>query len=281
MAAAMDARKGSFMLLPEFIYQPGQDIALGRILPHDRATKLPDPDNPLNVCMPVAECRISTIDYGRTEKNCRIATTATGNFDADVSFFTGVGAGTKGERQDDRILRIKSESITSTIFNPSQEEVTSLLSEHVISGILQQRARPALYIITGLLVASGAEIEDITGKRFGGAVHANADLTGFQVPINLGVGTGRSSEMDQGLKTTIKSDFILAYRLMRLQKKALRKEVKRGVERRWALSLFDDTPSAKSSVSLSDYLDDEDLKNLADESEGKVQYQTMVKVVSI
>jgi hypothetical protein len=121
-----------------------------------------------------------------------------------------------------------------------------------------------LYLIVGLQVAHGASISKRIGNQHGGGVHANTDFTPLQVPLNLGVGAERSTSTDQSIGFGVKSDFILAYRLIRLRKQLLG-DVKHGLERKWAL--LNETRPTKQSIALEDYLDPEDLENLRQDHE--------------
>jgi hypothetical protein len=256
----MEARTKSFMLAPEFSYLPGHDIALGRILPLNDDTNVPDAEEPLDVRMTVAEDRITKQLIRPFEFDSDVATTTSGNANADVSFFTGVGGGAKGGLENSASMKITTPLVTKTRFKPTPEEIAKLLATPVVSGTLHERSRPPLYLITGLLVANGATVEDKTGKKQGGGLHANADLTSIQVPINLGVGAERSKTTNQDSASTIEGDFILAYQLLRFRKRLFGGKVEQKVERKWAL--FDDTGSIKETISLHDYLEESDLEEL-------------------
>jgi hypothetical protein len=255
----MNARIKTYMLVPEFSYPPGQRIALGTVLSLSDATKLPDIDDPLEICVPVAEDRITQQLQRPFEWNSDDATTTAAGATADLSFFTGVGAGAKGEHHTSVGLKISSELVTKTWFKPTPQELTKFLSDPAVFETLQERSRPPLYLVTGLMVAGGATIEDRAGKRRGGGAHANADLTALQAPLNLGVEGERSRTTNTSGRTTIEGEFILAYKLLRFKKRFFGK-VEQKTETKWAL--FHDTVPTEGAVTLDEYLDDDDLEDI-------------------
>lgn len=255
----MDASKASFMLLPDFYHKPGQAISLGRVLPLNHDTEVPDPDEPLDIRMPVPEDRISPQLIRPFEYDGETTANSNGGVDVDVSLLTGVGAGVKAGRGNTRGLKIKSGLVTRTTFKPTRDEMKALLETPVIANTLRLRARPSLYLITGLMVASGAHIEHKRGQDQTFGAHANMDLTAVQVPLNLGTNGERGRTTNEAIVTTIEGDFILAYQLVRMRKKLLGK-VEHGIERQWAL--FDDAAQPRDEKSPADPLDEFDLEYL-------------------
>jgi hypothetical protein len=258
----LDARKKSFMLLPDLYHEPGKDVTLGRVFPFDG--DLNDalcPTAPYSFRLVVDDDRIESAIISRTEINIDDMDKKSGWATAAISCLTGVGGGIKGERQKTSLLRVSSERITRTIFRPTQEDIRKVLADEDVFRTLGLRRRPVVYLITGLMIAHSAHVEDYSGQQHGGAIHADVDLSAAQVPVNLGSGTDWSKSLNQSIGYDIERDFILAYQLVRLQRRVFGdvKDIKARPENRCAL--FDNTRS-QVPIYLHDYLEDGVLEKL-------------------
>jgi hypothetical protein len=258
----LDARKKSFMLLPDFTYQPGREVTLGSVLSFDRDLKIPSPNDPYPFRIEVTDDRIESAIMPQFEANVDNMDSKKGWIDATISCLTGVGGGIKGERQQSSRLQVKSERITRTIFRPSREDFKKVLSDKEVMDALSLRARDPVFLITGLMVAHGAHVEESSGHQHGGGIHADVDLSAAQVPVSLGVGSERSKSLNQSTRQIIPGDFILAYQLVRLQRKLLGdvNSIKGKPENK--VALFDGTRQKKVSVDLHDYLEEDVLEEL-------------------
>jgi hypothetical protein len=258
----LSARKKSFMLLPDFTYQPGREVTLGRVIPYDGDLKIPSPSDPFPFRLEVPEDRVERETLSWPEIDINDIDTKAGWMTAALSCFTGIGGGLKGERQKSKSLRVSSERITRTIIRPTQDDIRRVLSDEDISATLSLMAHPALFLITGLMVAHGAHVEEDSGQQHGGGLNADVDLSAAQVPMNLGAGVAWSKRLDQRTGHDIEGDFILAYQLVRLQRKFLGDVNKIKGRPEIKVALFDDTRSTQAPVYLHDYLEEDVLEAL-------------------
>lgn len=245
----MDAQVPSFMLLPAFTYLPDGEIQLGTVLPVSRKTKLPNASGPLGARISVDEKRISRYDHGAWHWNSSDALAVSGGVWSDASLLSGLGAGVDGNRGHERSLDINSPSVQQETFVPREEDIAKLKTDDTISGILQKFERPPVYVVTGRMIAHGADIEIKRSQKRGEGAHVSADLTSVGAPINVGIKGDVGRDKSKALTQSPKQSFILAYQLLKLRKKLLG-SVENEQETKWAL--FSDEGLDEEQLPMSD-----------------------------
>lgn len=230
----MDALQPSFMLPPDFSFLPDKDIRLGSILPMARDTKRPNPRQPLTAALTLTADDISTQEFTAWKWDSDSSRSIGGGVFADLSIITGIGAGVEGSRSYTRGLAIECDRVVQTTFRPSQTSIAKAVSDQTVAAILKKLVRPSVYIITGVMVAHGANIEVRKGHSRSGGAHASADVTQVGVPVNAGVKGDVSRDQNSTLVQAPKEDFVLAYQLLRVRRK-FNRSLDAVEENRWAL----------------------------------------------
>ena len=230
----MDALQPSFMLLPNFAFLPDKNIHLGSILPQARNDKRPNPRQPLAAALPIVVDDISTQTFAPWKWNSGTSLSTSGGVSADLSIFTGIGAGFEAGRSSTSGLAIECESVVRTTFRPTPTSIAQAAADQTVTAILKKLSRPSVYIVTGLMVAHGARIEVSKGRGRTGGAHIGAGVSQTGVPINAGVRGDVGWSENSTLAQVPQEDFLLAYQLLRVRRK-----VRRGLyaveENRWAL----------------------------------------------
>lgn len=245
------------MLLPDFSFLPGKDIRLGAVLPSLKDSKRPDPSRPLPAHVPAAPDEISEQHFEPWTWESSIAG---GGIFLDMSVLTGVGAGLEASHGPTKSLNIQSDHVHRSTFRPSGPALASALADNTISRILKKLNRPPIYVVTGIMIAHGAQIESKKGQKHGGSAHAMIDVTATGTPIKTGVKGEIRKNDDSTLSQTITSSFILAYQLLRVRRKFMDNTVDSGQENRWAL--FNDDEGENRSI-----LDEIDIDFVMDNTE--------------
>jgi hypothetical protein len=198
-------------------------------------SKHPDPTQPLTAHISVGPDEISEQHF---EPWTWESSSTSGGVFIDMSVMTGVGAGLEAAHGPMIGLNIKSDHVHRSTFRPSQADLKKAVADGTVSRMLKRRDRPSVYLVSGLMVAHGAQIEVKKGQKHGGSAHAMIDVTATGTPIKTGVKGKVGGEDGSTLTQNPTSSFILAYQLVRLRKKRFSDVVDRDQENRWAL--FDD-----------------------------------------
>lgn len=247
----MDALRPSFMLLPDFAFLPDRDITLGRILPLARGTEQPNPRQPLTVAVPVVRDDVATQEWAPWAWDSDSSLSARGAVFADLSLVTGIGAGIDASNTRTNSLTVRCERVIQTSFRPTPAALAAVLADQTVSAILHKFSRRSVYVVTGLMVAHGADIEVKRGQGRVGGAHASADITQVGAPLKAGVEGEVSKSQNSMLHRIPKNDFILAYQLLRLRRR-IGGSLDAREENTWAL--FNDDDDKESATDGSDKL---------------------------
>ena len=232
----MEARTKEYMLLPNLSFLPGKEIQLGVLLPLNETTKLPDPESPLNAnnlppldAPPVEPIEEKDFKFGEQKSTGH----SNGVF-ANISMLTGLGAGFQHEKGQTSKIEIQCETLITERFRPSQQYIQQCLDDMLIDQYLKTFPRPSVYLVMGLKIASKVRTKFEHQRSQEGRVELSADATSIGVPIHIG--PHHSLQDDQQGNIEVSQDsVILAYRLLRITKKAFGKELKKREYNEWAL----------------------------------------------
>lgn len=250
----MQALQPSFMLLPDSSFSPDMNIQLGRLLMQTNdSLKLPNPRRPftsvkLEVRSDSSERPQTFEDPWKWNSGNSLDTNA--SVWADIALITGIGAGVDANRSKNDTLDIECKGVVQQTFYPTAEDLSKLVKDRTISGLLNGADRPSVYLITGLMTAEQASFRIVHTKGKGGGAHVSADLTSVGAPLNVGLDAGRQSASDSTLVAAPRERFILAYQLVRLRRKVFG-GIKDSLVQKWAL--FDDDLLATQAPSLADF----------------------------
>ncbi|KAK5110338.1 hypothetical protein LTR62_006046 [Meristemomyces frigidus] len=217
----MEARQPSFMLLPSFGFLPDQDIQLGTVLTTAKGSKLPDAKRPLNKASRVTvnaddvhEQPWAPWSWDSTKSGSNKL-----SLTADVSLVAGIGAGISGKWGQDRGLVIESDRVDVRWFRPDAAYLAKTLQDDLVKTVGWKLTRPPLFLVTGLMIATGTTVTVTDAKNHAFSAHATADLTSLSVPLAVGPAVEHTRDSSSKLSGVPTEPFILAYELVRLRKK--------------------------------------------------------------
>lgn len=238
----MNALQPSFMLAPSFGFLPDRDIHLGTVLTSSkgsRFTKLPDLKRPLNKTtrVPVDPSVVQKQEYKPWSWDSSKGSSAGLHLHADISFLSGIGGGFGGDWSKGKGLVIECESASTSNFLPDAKYLAQTVQDDLIKTIGRKLAPPPLYMITGLMVATGARITVTQTRSRGVSGDLSADGTQVGIPVKLGPEGEFHRDSSSKLANVPTQPFILAYEIIRLKMKR-DGSVTEQDENTWAL--FDD-----------------------------------------
>ena len=235
----MEAYQPSFMLLPNFSFLPDQDIHLGTIFTSTKASKLPDPRRPLNGATRenIDPSLIREQIHKPWNWNSSNDFSAKGGLHAETSFLTGIGGSMSKDGSRGKTLIIACDQVHTLNFQPTSKYLAQAVQDDNVQAVGRKRFGPPLYIVVGLMVATGAEITVVSDSSQGSSANLSVDATQLGVPLNLGPEGGYSKASKSRLTDVPTKPFILAYEIRRLR---MKKDglVSERDENKWAL--FDD-----------------------------------------
>ena len=156
------------MLLPNFIFLPDGDVQLGTILPKGKETKTPDARRPLNRTTRAVPAKISTQEMKSWSWDSEDSLSRKSGVRADLSILTSVGDGLEGERGHVDGLVVTCDRVVVTSFLPDPAYIPQAVADEFIQRLLKKLARPSVYMVTGLMVAHGANIRVERSKSLAG-----------------------------------------------------------------------------------------------------------------
>lgn len=114
--------------------------------------------------------------------------------------------------------KIQINSLTTTQFRPTPQYLEkNILSHNEVKNYIKNHPNKSLFMITGLKVAHGANIEITSHRTKGANLQVGVDATAFTgFPISAGPHASVQNEHYENFKFTTSKDFILAYRLHRI-----------------------------------------------------------------
>lgn len=151
-----------------------------------------------------------------------------------------MGANAAVSLLDNTGLSLVCDELDITMFRPTQAYLAQALQDDLVKAVGRKLARPPLYMVTGLMVASGVDFTSsrVHNQAVSGA--AQADATSLGVPLNIGPEFGQERSRNEVLSGVQNQSFILAYQLIRIRRKR-DGSVEERDENRWALFSDDDT----------------------------------------
>lgn len=245
----MNAQRKTFMLLPRFDYPIDDDIQLGTLLSLGK-DKIPDPDVPLNDADTRIRPHPSDVKK-QTFQNWRVdmetSKSVAPAFEAEIPFFSPFGGGLGHSRSTVDRLNISCDLVTER-FTPTPQYLSEALKDPWVSDYCRKSIRPSVYLVSGRMLASNAEIGSTYVKSHGAAIRVTSDASALGVPIRLGLGVEGSNASSEDAGCRPQHAFILAYELTRLKLKR-----RTGAVREQTMytkcALFDDSEGSIDDVS--------------------------------
>jgi hypothetical protein len=233
----MEALQPSYMLLPSFSFLPNRDIRLGTVLTSAKGSKIPDPKRPLNKStrLGIDDSEINSQEYKPWSWDSSKSTSTKTGLHAGIALLTGLGASISKEGAKGYDLAIDCERVQTSTFRPDKKYLARTVQDDDIRALAEKKfLAPPLYMVVGLMVASGANVTVSHNRSFGFSGDLSVDGTSSGIPLSLGpeaeFGRSSSSKLN-GVPT---EPFILAYEVVRLRLKRGGKVEERD-EKGWAL----------------------------------------------
>lgn len=233
----MEALQPSYMLLPSFSFLPNRDIRLGTVLTSAKGSKIPDPKRPLNKStrLGIDDSEINSQEYKPWSWDSSKSTSTKTGLHAGIALLTGLGASISKEGAKGYDLAIDCERVQTSAFRPDKKYLARTVQDDDIRALAEKKfLAPPLYMVVGLMVASGANVTISHNRSFGFSGDLSVDGSSSGIPLSLGPEAefGRSSSSK--LKGVPTEPFILAYEVVRLRLKRGGKVEERD-EKGWAL----------------------------------------------
>lgn len=240
------------MLLPNFRFAPDGDIQLGTLLTRNSETKRPDPNRPIH--------RITKLQIPDTDIRSQESQPFSWNSDdhvskklglfAELSLFTGIGGDLGGSQGGGLGLKIESDCICTTWFNPSSSYISQTLEDDKIKPYTRKWIKPPLYMVTGLIVSENTRLETANSKERGFEASLAIDATTLHVPLKAGPKAGYDRTRSTNKVEHITAPTILGYQLIRIRAKKNGTFETSG-ENKWAV--FNDEDVEDQETSLKDH----------------------------
>jgi hypothetical protein len=234
----MEALQPSYMLLPNFSFPPNRNLHLGTVLTSAKGSKIPDPKRPLNKTtrLPIDDSEITRQEYKPWSWDSSKATSAKMGLHAGISLLTGLGGGISKEGAKGYDLAIDAARVRTSSFRPDKEFLArTVQNDDEIKALAEKKfLAPPLYMVVGLMVASGANVTVSHNRKFGFSGDLSVDGGSVGVPVSLGPEAEYSRSRYSKLKGVPTEPFILAYEIVRLRVKR-RGRVEERDEKGWAL----------------------------------------------
>ena len=251
----MEALQPTFMLLPNFRFLPDKDVHLGMLLTENTKNKRPDPKIPVTPNrIPVPQEDVRTTEYEPWSWDSSDHLTAKVSLWAELSMITGIGGAVGGERGRERGLKISCDKVSITEFVPQRSYIMQALQDVVVKSHALKPWKPAIYMVTGLMVAHRAHLELTNNRLKGSNTKLAADGTPLGVPVKVGPEVEIRKDEKSLLNAVPSQPFILAYQLIRIRRRKSN-DLSVDDENRWALFNDDegnvnDADANESSESL-------------------------------
>jgi len=248
----MEAHQPSFMLLPNFSFLPDQDVHLGTILTSAKGSKLPDPRRPLNGA--TRKDVDSSLTREQTHKpwswDSSKDFSAKGGLHAEISFLTGIGGSMSKDGAKGKSLVIACDQVDTLNFQPTSKYLAQAVQDDNVRAVGQKRFGPPLYMVVGLMVATGAEITVMKNSSQGLSGKLSVDATQVGAPLNVG-SEGEYSKASRSRLTDVPIEpFLLGYEIRRLRMRRDGSFSERD-ENKWAL--FDDETTRGDDAIISEF----------------------------
>ncbi|KAK8197021.1 uncharacterized protein BKA78DRAFT_292239 [Phyllosticta capitalensis] len=194
---------------------PNGHLKLGNIISNPSNPEIPlyESPNPL----PISE-RIETFRQRGAHLNHEKSTAAPlGIATSFLSFLSGVGVDFNTKWSQKYVYQLSAREMTTTSFLPSPEFIESVAAQKVVQSFIRRKKFASLYMVVGVMVASGASPRKMTSVERNVGFHVNVDGTMIGAPAGVGpeVGFEQVKMSDVGSEET--EDFVFAFRLRKLK----------------------------------------------------------------
>jgi hypothetical protein len=233
----MEVLQPSYMLLPSFSFLPNREIALGTVLTSAKGSKIPDPKRPLNKTtrLRIDDSEITSQEYKPWSWDSRKATSTKTGLHAGISLLTGLGGSISKEGAKGYDLAIDCDRVRTSSFRPDKNFLARTVQDDDIRALAGKKfLAPRLYMVVGLMVASGANVTVSHNRKIGFSGDLSVDGSSVGVPVSLGPEAEYSRSSSSKLKGVPTEPFILAYEVVRLRMKR-HSEVEERDVKEWAL----------------------------------------------
>ncbi|CAN9180250.1 unnamed protein product [Alternaria alternata] len=213
----MSYTKPTYFLAPRRPSPPDGPIRLGAIIPSPT-----QPDEPLYLPPPPPKSDTSKFtEYNWSGSHAKQSSSHFGVWTSFLECVLGIGADVSVGLDKSHHQSWKVDTMTTQSFLPSRTFLEQVVGhEDVRRYITENRFREKVYIITGVMIASSA---DISGQRLqekGLYVHAGVDAAAWAgVPSGLSFGPEgnwkRKAETKESSRTA--DDFVFAYRIREIK----------------------------------------------------------------
>jgi hypothetical protein len=155
-------------------------------------------------------------------------------------------------------------------FNPTIEYIEkSLRHPQTLKALSQQNFEKNLYMITGIKVAIGANMQSLSSKKQGMKLDIGVDLTTLGVPLQAGPKLEPSSAKSEGTAFSNSTDFVFAYRLREIYYSQKRGVIKTAnYTKGAAYGLENDLSTIKDGEHSAEFEEDVEIDGIADRDLG-------------
>ncbi|KAJ5389010.1 uncharacterized protein N7496_000078 [Penicillium cataractarum] len=257
----MAGTKKSYLLMPNFDCPSNGPVALGQII-----TSPFDPESAINTVsrLPPAEIFHSS----KTAFQTLIEKESSRNYGVWSRFLglsiLGGEAGFLSSRSNSSYMYIS--RLNTDYFNPTIEYIEkSLRHPQTLKALSQQNFEKNIYMITGIKIAIGANMQSLSTKKQGMNLDIGVDLTTLGVPLQAGPKLEPSSAQREGTAFSNSTDFVFAYRLREIyysQKRGLIKTA--NYTKGAAYGLENDLSTLKDGEHGAEFEDDVEIDGIAD-----------------
>ncbi|KAE8326052.1 hypothetical protein BDV39DRAFT_216213 [Aspergillus sergii] len=217
------AQQPTYILAPTFHFKPGTGpIALGNIIadplrPH-RAITTVDPTT-LKSRYPQIET------FTHYEYSASRGTSRSNSLSVWGQFLQTVGAKVSGEHESSQHNKYTMEALETRYFvgDPTLEELEARLKAPRVQAVLRASSIPGfrhpVYMVTGLMIATGFAVTQEIGKTRAGEIGGEGSAPTPAGQAGAGINMARSSAIEQSEEWKAGDDIIFAYQLLKLEVK--------------------------------------------------------------
>ena len=204
--------KKTYFLAPNLDYPPSSNISLGRIWtdPSDPGTCI-NPDGPLPFPSNMQ------VQHGhKTDWRNKTGGQHKGIIGIWARFLqvVGIDAEARVTWNNSKGDKFEFKTLDTEFIDPTMEYYTqSVLAPSVAEYIVDTKFRKSIYIVTGVKIARGADVEQARSKEAGTHLKAGVDGTATAAPVAAGPEVTISSSKSETTSSKGSSDFVFAYRL--------------------------------------------------------------------
>ncbi|KAK8218028.1 hypothetical protein IWZ01DRAFT_134778 [Phyllosticta capitalensis] len=196
---------------------PNGHLKLGNIILNPSYPDIPLYESPSP--LPISE-KIETFrQRGAHLKHDKSTTAPLGIATSFLSFLSGVGVDVNTEWSQKDVYQLQAREMTTTSFLPSPDFIESAAAQKAVRDYIRSKkfVNPNLYMVVGVMVASGASPRKTASVERNVGFHVNVDGTMIGAPAGAGpkVGFKQANASDVGSEET--DDFVFAFRLRQLK----------------------------------------------------------------